>query len=229
MIPEFLELTTIFSSFIDLEYCKNLYSESFLGLLKSYHRKQIGLDKHPSIAEFVYPQIALPSLTLGLGANNFQGGEEISGYIYIIEEIVTSFNIKYGSNLLSTPHLIYPPTPYLVGTDGKYMITENSLLISSSPEDIRATVGKITQNKVLSDWYDACGGNKGYSSKTGECSEESREEMVNFLIEHLEPFRTFKISNSEILGSLTEGANRAKETLRNTTSEIKSVLNIPTF
>jgi len=231
MLPESLELMTLLNSFIDFPYHERIHRESFCGNLKPFHRSQIGLGKYTSMTEFVYPITGLPALTLGLKASAFQGGEAIAGYMSTMEEMSKSVNEINGDKILITPQLVYANNPFLCGIDGKYMIQENSIILSADTNDIEARVNKIHYNKVLIDWYNALDNpNKAHSLNIHDTTtNDSKKEMTEFLIEILKPFRDFHITNGDIMKILKDGAQYAKSLINQTNKEVKMAMNIPTF
>jgi tryptophanyl-tRNA synthetase len=230
MLPEALELMTLLSAHIELPYCERLYSQSYAGLLKTYHRPQVGLGKYPSIAEFIFPQIGLPALTIGLQTQAFQGGEEISGYVHIMAEIVRSFNEQHGE-VLRAPRLHAPETNFLVGVDGTHMIPGNEITLSADPDEIKATVERITETQVIRDWYTAL----GYQDlaralpDAGAADQKMKATMTEVLIDSLARFREFRVTNKEIAELLYDGADVARSLISDTTNRVKAQMGIPVF
>ena len=91
MVPEVHEICLYASMAVPREWCEKLYRESFAGLLTTYQRRELGLPNTESVAEVNYPQLHLASMTLALGATVFQGGEEMRGYMHILESIASGF------------------------------------------------------------------------------------------------------------------------------------------
>src|SRR6185436_13729863 len=91
----------------------------------------------PSVTEVIYPQLALASATLGLGATAFQGGEEMRGYMHIMEELSDRAPRNLG---FRKPTFVAGKSTFLVGTDGEHMAWNNCIYLSSSEKDLQRDI-----------------------------------------------------------------------------------------
>jgi tryptophanyl-tRNA synthetase len=230
MVPEYLEIMMLMSTVIDVAYVQRLHSESFCGTIKSYHRKQLGMSMYTSVAELLYPQLALPAFTVGLDTHLFQGGEEISGYTYIMDEVVKKYNDTYGK-VLRAPELLKPKTPFLIGTDGVHMITDNAIILSWDEKTLAAAVERVQKPRVFHEWYSAMDHEakaQEMATRT-ELTSKDRQEMTAVLNEQLTPFRSYRITNGEILAILRDGAKVARARFRDTIDKMRSAQSIARF
>jgi len=230
MVPESLELMVLLSHYVDLSYCKKLYEESFCGMLQMYHRSQLGLRIHPSVAEFLYPQLALPALTLGLGARSFQGGEEISGYVYIMDEITRQLGASKGAKL-NAPRLLSPKCSYCVGHDGNHMVTGNEITLAAEPKAVHEVVNRAVSPSVLAHWAGALDNESLASSchQSATASDDVKKQVAEYMANYLKPFREFQISNKDILEILKDGAAVASSLVRRTIDQVKESMSIPVY
>lgn len=227
IVPHFIEHLLYYSSAVDVSYCDHLYENSFLGSLKSYQRKDLGLGNYPSVVEWLYPQIGIAALTLGLDAKYFQGGEEIIGYIYIMDEIVENLNRKYALDI-KTPEYVPSKKGYINGIDGKYMIQANCLFLSEDEKSIHKKVHQIEDKKVFMEWYNSM----HLEDKAEELAHKSLDvddklDMAETLIEELRPFRERKMTNKEIIAVLKKGNQKAVELYSQTLKPLREALWIP--
>ncbi len=222
----FLEHMLYYSTVIDVEYCNHLYQNSFLGSLKSYQRKELGLSNYPSVTEWLYPQIGIAAMALSLNADYFQGGEEIIGYIYIMEEIAE--NLKRRNNIsISVPRYLPSKIGYINGTDGKYMIQKNCVFLSEDIDDLEAKIMSVQDKKVLQEWYNSL--HREDLSQALEHSAFSLEEKMKFfgiLAEELRPFRENRLTNEYLLNVLDKGKESVEDILKSSLEPLKNSLNI---
>lgn len=230
LVPEFLELMTILGSLVDLEYCLRLHARSFAGLLAPYHRAQLGLSNYESVTEVVYPQLGLPCLTLGLQADVFQGGEEVLGYGYIMEDLVKVARHLIGHSIRA-PKFLAPKAPYVRGPDGEHMVAGNAIVLASDPAEVRSAVERVQDTRVLAEWYRAVGRPElaRRLPASRECTPELTSEMADFMVKFLEPFRTFKIDNETIAGIVQEGSWAARSRIRKTCDLVRTAVGLPTL
>lgn len=229
MIPEVHELSLFASLAIDNVWCERLYSESFAGQLSSYQRRELLLPCLPSIGETVYPQIHLATLTLGLRADYFQGGEEMRGYIGIMEEI--SKNLK---SISKAPKLMEGRCTFLVGTDGQHMASENALYLCSSEKELEKCLANTNSLNTINQWSQGFHDEKLLSAL---CKDEKNEAhlknscqlMLNFLTEELAKFRNSSITNKEIVAVLEKSSLLARERIKETLIKVKSEFGIPGY
>lgn len=154
ILSQLVELINIYGNFIDYKYCKYLYDNSFLGGLKSYQREELGLSLYPTLFEILYPQLGMPSISLSLEVELFQGGEEIMGYTYIMKHISRQINDKVDKYNFAPE---YEPSkkPYLLGIDGEYMFQNNSVFLADDEHVLLDKIDKIDKKEVLIDWFEA--------------------------------------------------------------------------
>ncbi len=223
----FMEHLLYYSSVVDVAYCNHLYENSFLGSLKSYQRKELGIGNYPSVVEWLYPQIGISSITLGLKADYFQGGEEIIGYIYIMDEIVEKLNQKYGLQV-AVPGYVPSKKGYVNGIDGKYMIQANCLFLSEAEPDLHQKVHQIQDKKVFIEWYESMHmEDKAADLSARPLQVNDKIDMANALLEELRPHRENKMTNGQIIEVLKKGNERAKELFSETAEELREVFYLP--
>lgn len=231
MLPEAHELSLFTSLAIDYHWCKKLYSESFAGLLSTYQRQQLRLSLSPSIAEVTYPQIHLATLTLGLRADFFQGGEEMRGYFGIMEAMTEQLKRKIS---LRVPSLLTAKSTFCIGTDGLHMASENAIYVSASEKEIMHNLSRVQSSNILKslltnfDQGDLIENNKSETESDERLKTNSRK-ASEFLTGELAKFREFQITNNEIAEILEKSAIAARERLRETLIEIKGAYQIPGF
>lgn len=226
VIPQILQLAIYYSSAVDLPYCDHLFKNSFLGGLKSYQRDGIGLNNYPSVFEFVYPQFGMPSISLGLDVELFQGGEEIIGYVYIIEEIIEKLKSKFRLALQSP---LYEPgrNRMVLGTDGRYMFQENGVYLSDSEEDIRVKIDNIQKKEVLIDWLQSFGYHeKALALKSKTDLDEDKFTLAEIMVSELRNFRENKITNSQITAILNRSKTVIAGKLESRIAEMQEVFEI---
>lgn len=222
----FLEHMLYYSTVVDVAYCNHLYENSFLGSLKSYQRKELGLKNYPSVTEWLYPQLGIASMALGLKADYFQGGEEIIGYIYIMEEIIE--NMKKNNNLdITIPQYLPSKVGFINGIDGKYMIQKNCVFLTENIEDLTSKVMSINDKKVIQEWYTSLH-REDLAEKLDKkyITDEDRKEFLYILSEELLPFRENRLTNEYLLNVLEKGKESVQDILKSSLEPLKSVLNI---
>ncbi|MBB4808308.1 tryptophanyl-tRNA synthetase [Chryseobacterium defluvii] len=222
----FLEHMLYYSTVIDVEYCNHLHQNSFLGSLKSYQRKELGLTNYPSVTEWLYPQMGIASMVLSLGAEYFQGGEEIIGYIYIMEEIIE--NLKLKNNLsINVPEYIPSKIGYINGVDGTYMIQKNCVFLGEEIGTLKKKIFEINDKRVFQEWYNSL--HKEEKSKdlnSKELSNLVKEEFFETLAKELKPFRENKLSNQFLLEAVEKGKNNVSGLFAETLTPLKDSLKI---
>jgi tryptophanyl-tRNA synthetase len=226
MVPEIHELAFFTGSLLDLPWVRSLHEESFCGLLGSHQRSQLGLPRQTSITEAVYPQLAFATMTVGLGARAFQGGEEMKGYLPIIDALCDRADKGLDFH---KPEMLTSPCTFLVGTDGRHMASENAVYVSAPERDIRRDVANVTSADVFRNWYEAFGRRDLADGVKDPLSTDSTNAMVEFLTGILKPFRDFKMSNGEIVASLEDSALIARERLAEALVAVKRVFSIPGY
>lgn len=231
MLPEVHELVLFTSMAFDHSWCCKLHQESFAGLLDSYQRRELRLPRHPSVAEIVYPQLHLASLTLGLRTDFFQGGEEMRGYFSPMEVIVEQYG---GKGLLKVPSLLTTKCTFFLGTDGKHMGSENAIYLSESEEEIAKYLSGVPSTDIFGRWCLALNQEELAAriyneAKTDEALESGARLMTKFLSQELAKFRESKTSNQEIAAILEKSSIVARERIRETLIEIKGDFGIPGF
>jgi tryptophanyl-tRNA synthetase len=222
MLWENTELLLLLSNFVDTDYCKRLFEHSFLGMLAPHMRAQLELPTHASVAEFLYPQLGIPSLTIGLQAKAFQGGEEISGYVHIMKEIGRRFANETGERL-TVADWLPPRTAYLCGSDSTHMSVHNALCLTEPPS---ADELSALPDSVLQEWAVALEGTS-YADALAKNPTSARDEIIAKIALHCEPFKNCCITSDEILDHAAKGASRAKFLLRQTLGKVKAGLRIP--
>ncbi len=218
MAPEAIELTLYLSTYYDLALCEELRRRSFLGLISPQDREDIGLPLLPTVGELIYPQLALPALTLGLQAKFFQGGEEISGYLSIIRALVQGFNCANDLQL-AAPDWCRPDTSFLHGTDGNHMMSENAILLSEPSKDLHARY-ESTEDHVIHHMAAALG-------STDTRSDTPHAHFRKLLDRETERYRSNETTPEQVMDCLTDGAARAKYLLRDTLGRVKKSMGIP--
>ncbi len=225
----FFEHLFYYSSVIDFNYCNRLYENSFLGSLKLYQRKELGVGNYASVAEWLYPQIGLASLTLGLDAKYFQGGEEIIGFTYIMEEITENLNKKHNLQV-SIPAYLPSKQGYINGTDGQYMIQRNCLFLSEQEKDIYKKVYEMEDKKVFMEWYISMHLEQKAAALADKALDvDDKIEMAETLVEELRPFRENKLTNKQIIKILNSGKEKVSRILAKTAQPLRDALSIPSL
>lgn len=225
----YLEHLLYYSTVIDFNYCNRLYENSFLGSLKLYQRKELGVGNYASVAEWIYPQIGLAALTLGLGAKYFQGGEEIIGFTYIMEEI--SENL-YKKHHLQIPVPVYVPSKqgYINGTDGTYMIQRNCLFLSEEKKNIYKKVHEMDDKQVFIEWYTSMHLEQKAAALSDKALDvDDKIEMAETLVEELKPFRENKLTNRQIIRILNSGKEKVSRIFAKTAQPLRDALCIPSL
>ena len=228
MIPEMCELSLFASIGIDHEWCRRLYTESFAGLLDSYQRKELNLPRYPSLAEVSYPQICLAALTIGLRTDFFQGGEEMRGYLQIMEAMVEGFQ----GITLRVPALLTTKCTFLPGTDGNHMWGENAVYLSDSEEAIYQSISKTKSLNVFKRWCMACNQQElvqTFGMESDNVSKDSCQLMADYLVREFSKFRDFRISNQEIIDIFKNSSIVARERLKELLIEAKTLLGVTGF
>lgn len=222
----FLEHMLYYSTVIDVEYCNHLYENSFLGSLKSYQRKELGLSNYPSVTEWLYPQLGIAAMALSLKADYFQGGEEIIGYIYIMEEIAE--NLKKRNNIsINIPKYLPSKIGYINGTDGKYMIQKNCVFLSEEIEDLQSKIMSINDKRVLQEWYNSL--HREDLSKNLEHNNltiEEKKKFFDIISDELRPFRENRLTNEYLINVLDKGKDSVQGLLESSLEPLKNSLNI---
>ncbi len=229
MIPEVHELALFTALAIDHQWCNKLYGESFAGLLDSYQRRELGLPRHPSVTETLYPQIHLATLTLGLRADLFQGGEEMRGYLGVMEAMVE--HLRNDNFPLRAPGLLTTKCTYLVGTDGRHMATENAVYLSETVKELAEAVSRVKSLEVFHQWYSAFN-RADLTSQVGQDGPTTNEEtrkMTQFLTNEFAKFRDFKVENKDVARILEKSADVCRRRIRETLVSIKRHFGIPGF
>ena len=224
MVPEAHELALFTSLAIDHHWCNKLYRESFAGLLSSYQRQELRLPRNASLAEFVYPQLHLATLTLGLRADLFQGGEEMRGYLDIMRAMSEGTVGRRAE--LRPPALLTSKSTFVLGTDGKHMGSENAIYLSASESEIKEAASRVTASATWRQWLTAWDDDVA-SAKAG--SDKSPEEMASTLVTRLAKFRENKTTNHELVEVFERSAVVARERLKETLVRVKASMGIPGF
>lgn len=230
MLPEAHEFGLFASLGISHEWCRSLFAESFPGLLSSYQRRELGLPRLPSVAEVVYPQVHLAGLTLALHASFFQGGEEMRGYIGLMEAMAESLDNR---GRLKVPAFLPGRSTFLNGTDGHHMAGENAVYLSASEAETYQTVGKVQSLEVVRQWFQAMDRADVLERVLPSTEQELRAETIasiaQLLSAELLHFRDSQISNMDIVRMLERSATEVRTLIRDTLVEIKGRLGIPGF
>lgn len=224
MTPEVSELMVLLSGSCDQAFCDMLFRDSFLGILGASDREELALPALPSVAEYLYPQLALPALTLGLGADVFQGGEEISGYVTIMRRLVDRFNAEHGK-VLAAPRWERPETSFLLGTDGTHMMSANAIYMSEPPEQAEQASRYQGCHPEAAD--EICSALTGKRAGEAATDGDRADELRSAIDRECAPYRSASYGGQDILEQLSDGAARAKFLLRETLSKVKRPLGIP--
>lgn len=229
MLPEAHELSFYASLALDNVWCERLYNESFAGQLSSYQRRELSLPHLPSVGETIYPQIHLATLTLGLGADYFQGGEEMRGYLGIMDEI--SSNLE---GISRAPALMEGRCTFVVGIDGHHMGSENAIYLSSSEKELERCLADTNSSNIFKQWSKDFRDEKllsGLCKDEGDEAhlEKNRQVMFKFLAEELVKFRESSITNQEIVNVLEKSSIIARERLKETLIKVKEKFGIPGY
>ena len=227
LLPKICELILLLINELDHKYTEHLYENSFMGGLKSYQRKDMELSIHPSVFEMIYPQFGMPAISLGLDVELFQGGEEIMGYTYIMDEIVGRLKDRLNIHLHAPT---YEPSQNgtVLGLDGKYMFQHNTLFLSEDEESLSEKIDQITDKRVLIDWLRSL----GYSRMAKDLMAKDHFDfekisLKEILLTELKPFRENKLSNSRISEILTKSKYALESKLNERIKELRSTYLFP--
>ena len=221
MVPEAHETAFFISMSMDFCWAQALYRESFAGLLSTYQRAELGLPRTPTVAEITYPQCHLAALTLGLGAELFQGGEEMRGYM----DIMAAASQRYPA--LTMPKFMGDAT-FVLGTDGHHMASENALYISAPLSEIEEQIQQIRSINVFENWAGALGSEELRSalSATQKASPDERLKILQgmtseLLTSALRRFRSAAKSDADTIAILEKSSSFARERLQDTGALLK--------
>lgn len=226
MVPEVHELAFFTGLMLDIEWLNKLYKESFGGLLGSFQRYELGLPRLCSVTEAVYPQTALATMTVCLGATAFQGGEEMRGYLHIIDAICEKAGRRLG---LQKPQFLTSRSTFLLGTDGRHMASENAIYLSSSEGELQRDIKKVKSPDVFRDWYSALGQENLAKKVDDPLNANSFRKMHEVLAATFKPFRESQMLNTDIAVALEDSALAARETLCSRLAKIKKAFGIPGY
>jgi tryptophanyl-tRNA synthetase len=229
MVPEVHELSLFTAMAIDHAWCRRLHAESFAGLLTTYQRRELGLDHLPSLAEVAYPQLHLATLAIGLGVRYFQGGEEMRGYLPVIERITERLR-DVG---LQTPAFLAGATTFLIGTDGRHMASDNAIYLAEDPASIAERLSRIRSREILRQLAgatddEALAGELASNGSEGDLGKAAAR-VASALAETLRPFREARASVEEMAEILETSALVARERLRETLIRVKARFGIPGY
>jgi hypothetical protein len=223
MVPEAHELAVFAGLVIDQDWCRKLFEESFGGLLNSYQRHQLELPRTPSVTETIYPQLHLASLTLGLGAGGFQGGEEMRGYIPIMSEIASALPP------LTAPEFVEGPITFLAGSDGRHMATDNAVYLGASPDELRSITDSTVDVSILSDWARALGDTSSADKLRNADIDAARRLTADLLAERLAEFRDSSLSAGQVVDSIEAGALAARQRIGTKLAAVKHYFGVPGY
>lgn len=229
MAPEAHETAFFLSMAMDFGWAQALYRESFAGLLSTYQRAELGLPRTPSLAEIAYPQCHLAALTLGLGADVFQGGEEMRGYM----EIMSVAADRYDA--FNRPKFIGDAT-FVLGTDGHHMASENAIFISAPPAEIEAQIRDIRSLAIFENWADALRSRdlaaalaSGSRGDPDDHMDNLQALAVKVIADALDRFGSAGKSDTDIMSILEKSSAFARERLQETSARIKKQERITGF
>lgn len=229
VLPEIMDLIMFYSVGLEQDYLMHLYENSFMGGLKSYQRRGIGLGLRPSVLEAVYPALGMPAISLGLDVEMFQGGEEIMGYTYIMEEIARGLKGKISAQF----HVpVYEPSQNgtVLGIDGRYMFQDNCIFLSESVESLSAKIDMIQDKAVLVDWFASWGEfDLAEAVQHEEDITLEKIKMKELMISKLAPFRDQPRSISSLQEVLKKGEAKLKSILHERIRELKEEFAIGYF
>ncbi len=229
VLPEIMELVVFFSMGLEQDYLMHLYENSFLGGLKSYQRRGIGLGLRPTVVEVLYPALAMPAISLGLDVELFQGGEEIRGYTDIMKEIAIGLKGKIDLQF----HVpVYEPSQNgtVLGIDGRYMFQDNCIFLSESEESLKYKIDLIQDKAVLIDWFHSWGETDlANSLNLVEDFTLEKLKMKELMVEKLAPFRDQPRSISSLQAALKNSSAPLVEKLRYRIRELKEEYSIGYF
>jgi tryptophanyl-tRNA synthetase len=230
MVPEVHELCLFTSLAMSQAWCSKLYRESFAGLLTAYQRKELGLPRLATMAEVNYPQLHLATMTLGLGAHFFQGGEEMKGYLPILECIVQHMKDKS----IHMPAFMPGKSTFVLGIDGQHMASENAVYLSSDDRTVAEQIAKIKEPRILARICAAVG-LEDISTQVLVRSSQGAADAIfkqasEGLVELLRPFRNANtMPTTEVTEILERSAISARERVRETLIRVKGTLGIPGY
>lgn len=229
MVPEAHEVALFAGMVLEHAWFEDLYRESFAGILSSYQRDELGLPRLASMAEVFYPQCHLAALTLGLRAAQFQGGEEMRGYMHIMKAIAAEFEVLTAPDFMGG-------APFVLGTDGEHMGTENAIFVSAPSDEIAAQAASVSDAAVFLNWAEALANSEvaslaaqGIVSGEGVNFDGLKAKATQMVVEALQPFRETRLADADLVSVLERSSRIARERVAATAAALKSELRITGF
>lgn len=243
-IPETFELATILGMLIKVPRLEIVPS------LKDMMRDS-GIES-PSFGLLGYPVLMAADILVVRG-NLVPVGKDNQANVEVARELSQRFNTLFGETLVVPEPLVEGKV--LPGTDGTLKMSKtlgNAIFLSDGTQEVRRKVmamytdptriratdpGKVEGNPVFA-YHDAFNKNKAEvedlkeryrAGKVGDV--EVKEKLFQALEEFLTPIRErrARIKDSEIEEILTSGAKRAREVTKETLSDVRAALKIPTL
>jgi tryptophanyl-tRNA synthetase len=229
MLPEAHELAFYASIHLSDAWCHKLFNESFAGILTTYQRAELGLPPLPSIAEVIYPQCFLAAVTMGLRADFFQGGEEMRGYLHIMDALAARIPSLKAPNFLAG-------APFVLGTDGQHMASENAIYISADNEEISSQLSKVNDKAVFYNWALALREATSFRdmdrdilASDATTLDHLRSQVEHSLLAEFAPFRKRSFSSEDIVSILERSSSFARERLSSSVAAIKREMKVTGF
>lgn len=230
MVPEVHELSMLMGIALDHSWCAELYRETFPALLNAYQRQEIGLPRSASVTEVTYPQMHMACLALGVGSDFFQGGEEMRGYLPIMDALAEAHK---NAITFRRPAFMEAQCGFLCGVDGAHMATENAIFLSASEKQIAGRIGECSSAGLLGHIAESIGrGDVARElSLAGDQQPTAKQYkgVAKALDEVLAKFREFDIEPEALIQTLEKSAADVQERVRATLADLKSVLGVPGF
>ncbi|RNA63616.1 hypothetical protein D1631_17705 [Chryseobacterium nematophagum] len=220
-LPYIMEIVIFYADFIDYKFCNYLYENSFLGGLKSYQREELGLNLYPSVFELLYPQLGMPAVSLALETELFQGGEEIMGYTYIMNNIKNNIKKVYDDY---NPPPVYEPSRngYVLGLDGEYMFQHNSIFLSEDEDSIIEKIETIENKNILKDWLTSAGHKNVFEFYSIDTDFTYLKTLLkDILVNELKPFRENQLGIDYLDSIILSNYEKIKDQLVNHIGTLK--------
>lgn len=156
-LPELFGAIGVISNAVERDGVEQLYRASLAGRLLPSQRADFGLDLLPTLAEFSYPPLVIPALTIALSADAIYGGIEVTGYFNTTKRLVRRMNQIRVAKLPSV-RLISAKFPSLPGLDGNHMTNRNALYLSDDPATVIKKLKTVSERHILETYRRAIGG-----------------------------------------------------------------------
>lgn len=230
-LPEMFELAFLLGKVVDFASLEAAYLKTVGSNLDLKQRSQLGLPRTQSFGEIVYPHLGISSYVLGLQADVWQGGAEISINHKYISDIATAFNKATAKKALIIPKLMLAKFSSVRAADGSLMTYANGLRISSSESEIKQYLDQVESVDVLSEWATILGVKKFAQNlkKKNSVYAEDRAQVADLVIAALAPYAQSKVTNGQVVRALSKGSRAARDRIQETIKTVKEAMGIQSY